>query len=132
VSIDNYIWAPAGVRDDKNIGYKKYKSWAEMISAEPSRVPRHQVFLAHVHLIDEQYFFEDAEDARWFWAKGYQERVFLAGDGKTQMSYDRMALWIDGEELATRGYEPEELNAHGEAISQLAEEESLLRDIDDL
>jgi hypothetical protein len=32
----------------------------------------HQVFLADQHLIDEQYFFEDADDARWFWGPGVQ------------------------------------------------------------
>jgi hypothetical protein len=34
MSIDNFIWVPAGIRNDDNIGFRKYKSWAEMYTAE--------------------------------------------------------------------------------------------------
>src|ERR1700675_125982 len=97
MSIDNYIWVPAGARGDTSMCYRNYKPWAEMRAAEPSPVPPHQVFLAHQHLIDEQYFFEAVDDARWFWDEGYKERLYLDEQGMP-MSHDRMALWVDGED----------------------------------
>jgi hypothetical protein len=103
MSIDNFIWAPAGIRSNNNIGFRKYRSWAEMCKAEaPTAIP-HQAFLAHKLLVDEQYFFEDPEDARWFWTDSYKQRLYLDDRG-APMPYDRMALWIGGEEVATRGY----------------------------
>jgi hypothetical protein len=102
MSIDNYIWAPAGVRNSRSI---PYKSCDEMLAAEKPAVPRHQVFLAHGEniLIDEQYFVESADDARWFWDKGYEGRLILDDDGSS-VPYDRMAHWIDGKEIDSRGY----------------------------
>jgi hypothetical protein len=136
MSIDNYIWAPAGTRNDKSVGYRKYKSWAEMISAETSSVPRHQVFLAHGAniLIDEQYFFEDPEDARWFWKEGYDERLFLLDEDEgVSAGYDSMALWIEGSLLAKRdtpgayglneGFEPEPLDMTKLPVDMLAPDE---------
>lgn len=103
-SIDNFIWVPAGIRNDKNIGFRKYKSWAEMNAAEAAMDTPQQAFLAHGQvLIDEQYFFEDPGDARWFWTDGYTARLYLDHQ-RAPMAYDRMALWIDGEEVATRGH----------------------------
>jgi hypothetical protein len=105
MSIDNYIWAPAGVHNSKSTPYRKYKTWNEMIAAESPTATRHQVFLAHggYILIDEQYLFESADDARWFWNMGYEERLYVDDEGAS-MSYDRMALWIDGKEVDSRGY----------------------------
>ena len=76
MSIDNYIWAPAGVRNS-NISHRKYKAWAEMIAIESPAAAPHQVFLAHGGpiLVDEQYFFESADDAWWSWKNGYEERL---------------------------------------------------------
>ena len=104
MSIDLYIWVPAGSRNDNNIGFRKYKSWTEICSAEAPTATPHQVFLAHQHQVDEHYFFESADDARWFWLEGYKERLYLDDRG-AQMPYDRMTLWIGGEEVATRGYD---------------------------
>jgi hypothetical protein len=59
----------------------------------------HQVFLAHgvcgdaLVLIDEQYFFEDPEDARWSYTEGYKRMLY-----KGEKRPDRMHLWINGEE----------------------------------
>jgi len=107
MSIDNYIWVPAGACYEKpgisGYGWTKYKSFGEMPDSQKTT---HQVFLAHEHMIDDQYFFEGADDARWFWVKGYKGCLVLSDDGKTPMSYDRMALWIGGEEVASRGYVP--------------------------
>jgi hypothetical protein len=105
MSIDNYIWAPAGVRNSRSFPYRKYKSWEEMIAVENPAATTHHVFLAHGGhiLVDKQNFFESADDARWFWNKGYEERLCV-DDAGTSMSYDRMALWIDGEEADSRGY----------------------------
>lgn len=103
MSIDNCIWAPEGVRNSKSIAYRKYKSWATMIAVEGPTAPPHQVFLAHGEiLIDEQYFFESADDARWFWNEGYEKRLYVDHEGAS-MPYDRMILWIDGEEVDSRG-----------------------------
>jgi hypothetical protein len=71
MSIDNRICVPAGARNDKNLRYTKYKC-GDVMPLE--RYTRHQVFLAHGAsvLIDEQYFFENEADARWFWSEGRQ------------------------------------------------------------
>ena len=47
MSIDNFIWAPVGVRNSRNIAYRKYKSWGELIAVETPAAALHQVFLAH-------------------------------------------------------------------------------------
>jgi hypothetical protein len=104
MSIDHVIWVPAGARNDTNIGYRKYYNWREVPGDQKSH---QQVFLAHIHLIDEQYLFESADDARWFWDEGYKERLYLDDQG-TPMSYDRMTLWIDGRKVDSRGYDGEE------------------------
>src|SRR5437762_12465537 len=102
MSIDNRIFVPAGARhrkpDDPNYALTKFKYKAGDRMPESQMMP-HQVFLAHQQLIDEQYFFEDADDARWFWIAGYKGRLFLHMVGKTLMSYDRMALWIEGAQV---------------------------------
>ena len=105
MSIDNYIWAPVGVRNGGSISYRKHKSWKEMIAVESPVATPHQVFFAHggYILIDEQYFFESADDARWFWERGYEERLYADDEGGAT-SYDRMTLWIDGKEGDSRGY----------------------------
>jgi len=103
MSIDNYIWAPAGVRENRNIPYRKYKAWKEMTAVENLAGTPHQVFLAHDVLIDEQYIFEAADDAWWFWITGYQDRLYIDNHGAPS-SYDRMTLWIDGKEIDSRGY----------------------------
>jgi hypothetical protein len=102
MSIDNFIWVPGGTRNGAD--YRRYKSWSDMVAGESATVPGHQVFLAHQHPIDEQYFFEDSDDARWFWAEGYKACLFLEDGSETPMSCDRMALWIGGENFASRGY----------------------------
>ena len=101
MSIDNYIWAPEGVRNSRSIAYRKYKSWETMIAVESPAATPHQVFLAH--LVEEQYFFESADDARWFWNRGYEERLCVDDEGAS-MSCDRMDLWIDGKQVDSRGY----------------------------
>ena len=55
------------------------------------------MFLAHGGnpLCEEQYFFEDEADARWFWKEGYKERLYLIGDGPATRGYDGMTLWIN-------------------------------------
>ena len=104
MSIDNFFWVPAGIRN-KSMGYKKYKSWADMVAAESPSARPYFVFLAQggKSLVDEQYFFESADDALWFWDHGYQQRLFL-DDQDSQLPYDRMALWIDDQQVAYREY----------------------------
>ncbi len=67
--------------------------------------PDNQVSLAHScctvdgltygSLTDEQFYFEDAEDARWFYREGYK-RMLYEGEERP----DCMTLWIDGQEVA--------------------------------
>jgi hypothetical protein len=104
MSIDNYIWAPVGVRNSRSIPYRKYKSREEMLAVENPAATTHQVFLAHGGhiLVDEQYFFESADDACWFWNSGHEERLYLDYKG-APMPFDRMALWIEGKEVDSRG-----------------------------
>ena len=105
MSISHHIWVPAGLRCDEDLSYHKYSSYAEMVAEHKGS--RHQVFLAHGGpcLIDQQYFFEDPADAQWFWNEGYKERLYLVGDGPADFGYDRMILWLDAAEVASRGYE---------------------------
>ena len=105
MSIDNFIWAPAGVRNSRSIPYRKYKSWKEMIAVESPAATPHQAFLAHGGniLIDERYFFESADDAWWFWHQGYEGRLYVNDEGASA-PFDRMALWIDDKEVDSRGY----------------------------
>jgi hypothetical protein len=44
MNIDNRIWVPAGARNDKTIGYAKYKR-GDFMPRE--RYTPHHVFLAH-------------------------------------------------------------------------------------
>ena len=138
MSIDNFIRVPTGVRNDKSIGYRKYKSWSDMLTSEKSDVPKHQVFLAHGAnvLIDEQYYFEDPEDARWFWNEGYHGRLFLLDEEEgLSAGYDRMSLWIDGALAAKRdtpggdgfidGFEPEPLDMTKFPVDMLDLEEEM-------
>jgi hypothetical protein len=117
MSIDNYTWVPAGARhtykDDQGRTWTTYKSDRQM--PDSLKTP-HQVFLAHESL-DEQYFFEDPDDARWFWIQGYKGSLFLDQDEKTVILYSRMALWIDDVEVDSRCHEPKE-----KASLQTAEE----------
>jgi hypothetical protein len=104
MSIDNYFWAPAGVRNSESIPFRKHKSLEEMIAVEGPAATPHQVFLARggYILVDEQYVFESADDARWFWDKGYQERLYI-DDEAASAPFDRMVLWIDSEKVDSRG-----------------------------
>lgn len=67
--------------------------------------PDHQVFLAHSgrtddngitydSLVDEQYYFENPEDARWFYRDGYKGMLHQGEERP-----DTMNLWIDGQEV---------------------------------
>ena len=75
-----------------------------MIAVESPTATPHQVLLAYggYILVDEQYFFESVDDARWFWNKGYEELLCVDDEGAS-MSFDRMALWIDGKQVDSRG-----------------------------
>jgi len=53
-------------------------------------------------MLDEYFFFEDAEDARWFWREGFRQRLYVDVSGAS-ISCDEMALWIDGGEIDYRG-----------------------------
>jgi len=101
MSIDHHFYVPAGMRDSttRRFGEFKYNSYAAMKAAgHPDAI--HQTFLAHgevggvVVLIDEQFYFEDAEDARWFHREGYKRVLY---DGEEEP--DRKALFIDGHEV---------------------------------
>jgi hypothetical protein len=67
----------------------------------------HQVFYAHggAYLVDEQFYFEDAEDARWYYDKGWKHDRFVRVPGPTdsgpgdEIEPDRMNLWIDNQEV---------------------------------
>jgi hypothetical protein len=102
MSIDTYIWVTNGARhtykDDHGSTWATYKSPAEL--SDNQKTP-HQVFLAHQGL-DEQFVFEDALDAVWFWTTGYQGCLIVNQDGNILM-HDRMTLWVDSMEVATRG-----------------------------
>ena len=85
MSIDSYWHVPTGDRTGEK--------WREF---QPGETPdsQHRVFLAHGanYLIDEQFFFDKAEDARWFFDEGYRGRLYEGEEAP-----DRMHLVIDGE-----------------------------------
>jgi hypothetical protein len=68
---------------------------ARKILNDRARMP-HQVRFDHgdcgdaYALIDEQYFFEDAEDARWFYREGHR-RMLYEGEERPE----RLVLWVD-------------------------------------
>lgn len=103
--IDHHFHVPAGTRNNPNwkFGYRAYHDLKEMWDKHGG--PDHQVFLAHScctdddgitlgSLVDEQFYFEDAEDARWFYRDGYK-RMLYPGEERP----DRMTFWIDGQEV---------------------------------
>jgi len=98
VSIDHHIYVSAGLRNgiDRTVRHP-----------EPGfRTTPHQVFLAQAapFLIDEQYYFEDPLDARWFWDEGWKDWAYRHDDGNGGAFYgcDRMSLWI-GDGAPARG-----------------------------
>ena len=136
MSIDIYFWVPAGIRDDKSIGYRKYYSSEVMLASEKVKVPKHQAFLVHGanFAIEEQYFFEDPQDARWFWEEGYRYRLFILDEDEGESAgYDRMALWIEGAIVGQRdtpgaygridGFEPEPLDFTRLPVDMIGSEE---------
>jgi hypothetical protein len=110
--MDNHFYVPAGMRNSETRVFSEFKYYS-LGAMEDAGHPatKHQVFLAHGGvengdgtvsscLIDEQFYFEDTKDARWFWAEGYREMLF-----EREKYPDRMTLWIDGQEADNRGYD---------------------------
>ena len=99
MSIDSYFHVPAGTRN-LPLGerrYCKHKTFADFAPHHGDCFP-HQVKWVAGGWIDEQYFFEDPGDARWFFVEGWRDRDFLLEDGVTPFDYSPTALWIDGVE----------------------------------
>jgi hypothetical protein len=100
MSIDNFFFVYPGVRDEGKGRWQReqYKTYEEML-ADGAEVPPNQVFLAHGahYLIDDQFYFPDPEDARWFWERGYKEMLF-----EDEHEPDHMDLWIDDEHVGSR------------------------------
>ena len=100
MSLDHHFYVPAGIRDSetRRFGEFKYRSLGELRNAGHPPTD-HQVFLAHsgagdtAILIDEQFYFEDPEGARWFYREGYKRMLY---EGEEHP--DRMSLFIDGHE----------------------------------
>lgn len=104
MSIDKFIWVPTGASNDDSVHCRQFSSYAEMLAYDCfSAEWDHKVLLAHGgnSLVDEQYFFESADDARWFWLGGYKNFLFVDSRGEP-VSYDRMTLWIDGQQIEHR------------------------------
>jgi hypothetical protein len=99
MSIDHHFYVPARMRNSETRRFSdfKYSSLGELRDAGHSHSD-HQVFLAHsgagdlAILIDEQFYFEDPEDARWFYREGYK-RMLYEGEERP----DRMSHFIDGQ-----------------------------------
>ncbi len=109
MSIDRYF-VPSGAKSNPT-GYPrtKYKSGDQM---PPEQMTKHQVFYAHGggFLIDDQFFFESADDARWYFAEGYKHDLLrthgIPAKGippGREEEPDEMNLWIDGEEIVDKG-----------------------------
>lgn len=107
MSIDHHFYVPAGVRNHPERRFSDNKFWSLASMREAGHeATKHQVFIAHGTtldadiLIDEQFYFEDAEDARWFYREGYKRMLY-----EGEAAPDRMALWIDGKEAGEVGYD---------------------------
>jgi hypothetical protein len=100
VSIDHHIHVAAGLRDGiKDGGTTRYPGPG--FATTP-----HQVFLAQAapFLIDEQFYFEDPLDARWFFNEGWKNWLYEYEDEQfVRCGCDRMALWIGGDLVDERG-----------------------------
>jgi hypothetical protein len=100
MSIDHHIYVPAGMRDSETRKFSEFK-YSSLGGLKDAGHPHtdHQVRLNHsgagdvAYLIDEQFYFEDAEDARWFYREGHK-RMLYEGEERP----DRMSLFIDGQD----------------------------------
>jgi hypothetical protein len=99
MSLDHIYYVAAGMRNDSARKFTACRDdEARKILNERGGTP-HQVRFDHgdcgdvYAVIDEQYFFEDAEDARWFYREGYKRMLY-----EGEESPDRMSLFIDGQE----------------------------------
>jgi hypothetical protein len=87
------------VAEPTELGYKKYKSFADFKVAYDNRHFPHQVKWVAGAMIDEQYFFEQAEDAIWFFASGWRSRDFFAnGEDGDMVGYGPKAISIDDQQ----------------------------------
>jgi hypothetical protein len=100
MSIDSFFYVPAGTRnlESGKRDYKKYKSFADFKAAGHPPTG-HQVKWEAGGMIDEQYFFEQAEDAIWFLVSGWRSRDFFAnGEDGDIVGYGATAIWIDDQQ----------------------------------
>lgn len=109
MSIDSYFYVPAGTRnvaDPAKREYKKYKSASEFWAAHAGPFP-HQVNWAAGGMIDEQYYFESAEDAIWFFVSGWRDRDFFEnGQDGEKVGYAPTAIWIDDQQRCEHCADP--------------------------
>jgi hypothetical protein len=109
MSIDSFFYVPAGTRNAEPTerGYKKYKSLADFKVAYDNRHFPHQVKWVAGGMIDEQYFFEQAEDAIWFFVSGWRSRDFFAnGEDGDMVGYGPTAIWIDDQQRCEHCADP--------------------------
>jgi hypothetical protein len=106
MSIDHHYYVAVGMRDSETRRFTECRDAEAKKMIEERGWPEHQVFLAHgatenaIIAIDEQFYFEDAEDARWFFNEGYKRMLY-----EGEAAPDRMAMWIDGKEAGEVGYD---------------------------
>jgi hypothetical protein len=72
----------------------------------PEQQTPHQVHFCHggAFAIDDQFFFESPDDARWYCDEAYKDDLLhVAGgtveDGSVETEPQSLTLWIDGEEF---------------------------------
>jgi hypothetical protein len=101
--MDHIYYVAAGMRNDPARKFTACRDdEARKILNERGGTP-HRVRFDHggvldtVIAIDEQFYFEDAEDARWFYREGYKQMLY---DGEERP--DRMSLFIDGQDESVR------------------------------
>jgi hypothetical protein len=116
MSIDHHFYVPVGMRNSETRRFSdfKYSSLGELRDAGHLHSD-HQVFLAHsgagdvAILVDEQFYFEDAEDARWFYREGYKRMLY-----EGEKCPERLVLCVDDVEQAWqingREMKPEPMN----------------------
>jgi hypothetical protein len=73
----------------------KHKTFRDFITAHRDRYMPHQVAWVAGGMIDERYF-EDADDARWFFSEGWNSSDFVEDGSGAHVGYGPNALWVDG------------------------------------
>lgn len=96
MSVDYFFEVPAGARNTTfGYGWKRYGPFDE-IPKSLWNLPHH-VYMAHGGNCsrEDEFYFQDEDDAFWFWNEGFKECLHDGFDCTTRNIME-MSLWING------------------------------------